>query len=158
MCILDAYISLTSAINYMEAAALFLRFKDNLATITEAFNSSLETRTMPYDVSIPIEVDLLADLLRLHGLDFNSNTPGARRIQGFQQWYLQNEGAVNEVMQRVLEDKRAYIRTATGTVLQKELLIRRLEFFNETAHTLDTMMVQQQLKSPKHHTYYFLEQ
>ncbi|WP_377469202.1 hypothetical protein [Pontibacter silvestris] len=51
----------------MEAAALFLRLKNNLATITEAFNSPLETRSMPYNVSVPLEIDLLAGILRLYG-------------------------------------------------------------------------------------------
>ncbi|WP_299755574.1 hypothetical protein [uncultured Pontibacter sp.] len=140
----------------MEAAALFLRFKDNLARIASALNSKLEVRTMPYNTSIPLEVDLLADVLRLHGLDFTSSTPGATRLFDFQQWYGQNETQVNEVMHRVLEDKRAYMKTATGTVLQKEMLYRRLEFFKETAHTLEVMMIQQNLHSPKHFNYPYL--
>lgn len=140
----------------MEAAALFLRFKDNLARIASALNSKLEVRSMPYNTSIPLEVDLLADVLRLHGLDFTSATPGAARLFDFQQWYAQNETSVNEVMHRVLEDKRAYMKTATGTVLQKEMLYRRLEFFKETAHTLEVMMIQQNLHSPKHFNYPYL--
>ncbi len=140
----------------MEAAALYFRFKDNLATIAGALNSKLEVRSMPYNTSIPLEIDLFADVLRLHGLDFSSVTPGASRLFDFQQWYAQNEEAVNEVMHKVLEDKRAYMKTATGTVLQKEMLYRRLEFFKETAHTLEVMMAQQQLHSPKHFSYPFL--
>jgi hypothetical protein len=140
----------------MEAAALFLRFKDNLARIASALNSKLEVRSMPYNTSIPLEVDLLADVLRLHGLDFSSSTPGAARLFDFQQWYGQHETQVNEVMHRVLEDKRAYMKTATGTVLQKEMLYRRLEFFKETAHTLEVMMIQQNLHSPKHFNYPYL--
>ena len=140
----------------MEAAALYVRFKDNLATILGALNSKLEVRSMPYNVSIPLEVDLLADILRLHGLDFRSEAPGAARLDDFTRWFQQNENAVMDVMQRVMEDKRAYMKTSGGTVLQKEMLIRRLEFFNETAHTLDVMMRQQQLQSPKHFTYPFL--
>lgn len=140
----------------MEAAALYFRFKDNLATIAGALNSKLEVRSMPYNTSIPLEIDLFADVLRLHGLDFSSVTPGASRLFDFQQWYAQSEEAVNEVMHKVLEDKRAYMKTATGTVLQKEMLYRRLEFFKETAHTLEVMMAQQQLHSPKHFSYPFL--
>ncbi len=140
----------------MEAAALYFRFKDNLATIAGALNSKLEVRSMPYNTSIPLEIDLFADVLRLHGLDFSSVKPGASRLFDFQQWYAQNEEAVNEVMHKVLEDKRAYMKTATGTVLQKEMLYRRLEFFKETAHTLEVMMAQQQLHSPKHFSYPFL--
>jgi len=140
----------------MEAAALFLRFKDNLISIANALNSKLEIRTMPYNISIPLEIDLLADVLRLHGLDFQSATPGVARLFDFQQWYAQHEAQVNEVMHRVLEDKRAYMKTATGTVLQKEMLYRRLEYFKETAHTLEVMMIQQNLHSPKHFNYPFL--
>ncbi|GAB3827628.1 hypothetical protein GCM10028895_40110 [Pontibacter rugosus] len=140
----------------MEAAALFFRFKDNLATVVGALNSKLEVRSMPYNTSIPLELNLLADVLRLHGLEFNSATPGAARLFDFQQWYAQHEEQVNQVMQRVLEDKRAYMKTATGTVLQKEMLYRRLEYFKEAAHTLDVMMIQQNLHSPKHFSYPFL--
>lgn len=142
----------------MEAAALYLRFKDNLAAIVGALNSKLERRTMPYETTIPLEVDLLAAVLRLHGLEFRSPTPGAMRIQDFQQWFLQNEELVCAVMHRVLDDKRTYMKTTTGTVLQKEMLMRRLEFINETAHTLIVMMEQQQLGSPKQHNYPFLNQ
>ena len=140
----------------MEAAALYLRFKENLTTIVGALNSPLEVRSMPYNTSLPLEVDLFTDVLRLHGLEFNSATPGAKRVQDLHQWYLQNEEKVNEVMHRVLEDKRAYMKTATGVVLQKEMLYRRLEYFKETAHTLKVMMAQQKLHSPKHFNYPFL--
>lgn len=140
----------------MEAAALYLRFKDNLATILHALNSKLEVRSMPYNVSIPLEVDLLADVLRLHGPDFRSETPGVARLEEFVGWFQQNENQVLDVLQHVLEDKRAYMKTAGGVVLQKEMLIRRLEYFNETAHTLDVMMTQQKLNSPKHFKYPFL--
>lgn len=140
----------------MEAAALFFRFKENLATIVGALNSPLQVGTMPYNTSLPLEVDLLADVLRLHGLDFRSETPGAKRLFDFQQWYMQNEEKVNEILHRVLEDKRAYMKTATGVVLQKEMAYRRLEYFKETAHTLEVMMRQQQLHSPKHFNYPYL--
>lgn len=140
----------------MEAAALYFRFKDNLATILGALNSKLEVRSMPYNTSIPLEVDLMADMLHLHGMEFKSETPGAARLQDFQQWYLQHEEQVNEILHRILEDKHAYMRTTSGIVLQKEMMIRRLEFFNETARTLHVMMTQQQLGSPKHHNYPFL--
>ncbi|WP_242923458.1 hypothetical protein [Pontibacter liquoris] len=140
----------------MEAAALYLRFKENLATIVGALHSKLERRTMPFETTIPLEVDLLADVLRLHGLEFSSSTPGALRLDDFQRWFLQQEEQVSSVLHRVLEDKKAYMRTTTGVVLQKEMLMRRLEFINETAHTLSVMLEQQQLGSPKHHNYPFL--
>lgn len=135
---------------------MFFGFKDNLATIAGVLKSGLEVRSMPYNTSIPLETDLLADVLRLHGLDFRSATVGADRLFDFQQWYAQQEDQVNEAMHRVLEDKKAYIKTATGTVLQKEMLYRRLEYFKETAHTLEVMAIQQKLHSPKHFNYPFL--
>ncbi|MDO6389471.1 hypothetical protein Q4E40_04995 [Pontibacter sp. BT731] len=140
----------------MEAAALYVRFKENLATIIGALNSKLEVRSMPYNVSIPLEVDLLADILRLHGLEFKSETTGAARLEDFTRWFEQNENTVMDTLQRVMEDKKAYMKTAGGVILQKEMLIRRLEYFNETAHTLQVMMRQQQLNSPKHFKYPFL--
>ncbi|MCJ8163953.1 hypothetical protein MKJ04_03805 [Pontibacter sp. E15-1] len=140
----------------MEAAALFFRFKENLATVVGAFNSKLEIGTMPYSTSVPLEINLLADLLHLYGHAFSSDVIGTKRAEDFQQWYLQHEAKVNETMHRILEDKKAYIKTATGVVLQKEMLYRRLEFFKETAHTLAVMMAQQQLHSPKHFSYPYL--
>jgi hypothetical protein len=140
----------------MEAAALYVRFKENLATIIGALNSKLEVRSMPYNVSIPLEVELLADILRLHGLEFKSETAGAARLEDFTRWFEQNENTVMDTLQRVMEDKKAYMKTAGGVILQKEMLIRRLEYFNETAHTLQVMMRQQQLNSPKHFKYPFL--
>ncbi len=140
----------------MEAAALFFRFKENLATVVGALNSKLEVGTMPYNTSVPLEINLLADVLRQRGLEFSSDTLGTKRAEAFQQWYLQNEERVNEAMHHILEDKKAYIKTATGVVLQKEMLYRRLEFFKETAHTLEVMMAQQQLHSPKHFNYPYL--
>jgi len=142
----------------MEAAALYFRFRDNIATILGALGSKLEVRTMPYNTSIPLEVDLMASILRIYGLDFKSETRGAARLSDFQQWYLQHEEEANAIMHKVMEDKHAYMRTPAGVVLQKEMLMRRLEYFNETAHTLEVMMRQQKLGSPKHHNYPFLNQ
>ncbi len=140
----------------MEAPVLYLRFKENLDTIIGALNSKLEVRSMPYNTTLPLEVDLLADILRVNGLEFSSDTPRASRLQDFWQWFLQHEEKVSDILQRVMSDKKAYLKTDQGTVLQKEMLYRRLEYFNETAHTLDVMMRQQQLHSPKHFKYPFL--
>lgn len=140
----------------MEAAALFFRFKENIATINGALNTKLEVRSMPYQTAIPLEVDILASILHLHGLEFSSQTPGAKRLEDFQQWFVQNEEQISDVMQTILKDRKAYMKTDQGVVLQKEMLIRRLEYFNETARTLDIMMAQQRLQSPKHFQYPFL--
>ena len=51
-------------------------------------------------------------------------------------------------LQRVLANKRAVMSTPEGRVLTKEMLIRRLEFFNETARQVNVMRTQQSLGSP----------
>jgi hypothetical protein len=52
-------------------------------------------------------------------------------------------------MQRVLTDKHSIMRTPEGRVFTKEMLIRRLEFFNEAARQVNVMRTQQALGSPR---------
>ncbi len=46
-------------------------------------------------------------------------------------------------------DKHAVMRTPEGRVFTKEMLIRRLEFFNEAARQVNVMRTQQALGSPR---------
>ncbi|MGO8608747.1 hypothetical protein ACC848_37890, partial [Rhizobium johnstonii] len=48
----------------------------------------------------------------------------------------------------ILDDKKALMRTPEGRVLTKEMLIRRLEYFNEAARQVNVMRNQQALGSP----------
>ncbi len=67
---------------------------------------------------------------------------------------MQQKSTASDAMHRILEDKRAYMRSPGGaTVLLKEMLIRRLEFFNEIARALQIIKNQQVLGSPKQFTY-----
>jgi uncharacterized membrane protein YgaE (UPF0421/DUF939 family) len=61
-------------------------------------------------------------------------------------------------MQQILNDKRSYMKTPEGTMLTKEMLIRRLEYFNEAARVLHVMHTQSTLHSPLQHNYPHLAQ
>ncbi len=55
--------------------------------------------------------------------------------------YLRHESDTEAIMRRQLEDKKAVMRTPEGRMLVKEMLIRRLEFFNEAARQV-TLLIQ----------------
>jgi hypothetical protein len=82
------------------------------------------------------------------GEDFTLSASGVARLAEFQQQFMKHEGQTLAAMQRVLADKRGTMRTPQGRVLAKEMLIRRLEFFNEAARQVNVMRTQQALGSP----------
>ena len=82
------------------------------------------------------------------GADFRLTTSGMARLAEFQQQFMQHEGQTLAAMQHILADRRATMRTPEGRVLAKEMLIRRLEFFNEAARQVNVMRTQQALGSP----------
>lgn len=137
----------------MEAAKLYETFEQNLLTIQELIRSGLEVRTMPYNVSIPLELRLLCDVLNQANLNFELKTEGLAALDEFIQQFMQVEKTAMEAMRQILENKRSYMKTSEGTVLTKEMLYRRLEFFKETAHTLQVMDAQRKLHSPKQFNY-----
>ena len=59
--------------------------------------------------------------------------------------------AVQQAMEKILNDKRTAMKTPEGKILLKEMLIRRLEYFNETARSMMVMANQTTLKSPIQH-------
>ncbi|MGV3539356.1 MAG: hypothetical protein ACO1OQ_06065 [Rufibacter sp.] len=140
----------------MEAAALYERFEQNLETIFHYIRKGLDVRTTPYHISIPLEVNLLCDVLNQKGFHFQVTKDGVESLAEFHDLYLKEGKRVHDVMHQILEDKRAYIRTADGTVLLKEQLIRRLEYFNEIAHSMEVIARLQQLGSPLQYNYPFL--
>jgi hypothetical protein len=58
------------------------------------------------------------------------------------------EPETEAIMRRLLEDKKSIMRTPEGRMLVKEMLIRRLEYFNEAARQVNVMRIQQSLGSP----------
>lgn len=138
----------------MEAAALYERFEHNVDTILSLINSGLDIRATPFPTSIPLEVNLLCEVLNRSGASFSINREGLDALVEFREEYMQQKSTASEALHQVLEDKKSYIRSPGGaTVLLKEMLIRRLEFFNETARSLKIMKSQQELGSPKQYTY-----
>jgi hypothetical protein len=138
----------------MEAVALYERFENNVNTILSLLDSGLDIRTTPFQTSVPLEVGLLCEVLNRAGASFSISREGTDALAEFREEYMQQKSAASEAMHRALEDKRSYMRSPGGaTVLLKEMLIRRLEFFNETARSLQIMKNQQVLGSPKQYNY-----
>ncbi|KAA9333696.1 hypothetical protein [Adhaeribacter soli] len=135
----------------MEAASLYQRFRENLETIVMLLDKGTDIRTTPLKTSIPLEVNLLCEVLGQKGVFLNIKAEGISAINDLQQAYRQQETAVLDAMAQILEDKRAWMKTPEGKILLKELLIRRLEYFNETARSMMVMTNQTTLKSPIQH-------
>ncbi|MFC5269107.1 hypothetical protein [Adhaeribacter terreus] len=135
----------------MEAAALYQRFKDNLETIIMLLDKGTDIRTTPYTTTMPLEVKLFTEILNQVGLDLNVKAEGLSAVNELYKAYNHQENAVLKAMERILNDKRAAMKTPEGKILVKEMLIRRLEFFNETARSMMVMNNQTTLKSPIQH-------
>ncbi|WP_192823337.1 hypothetical protein [Rufibacter sp. LB8] len=140
----------------MEAAALYERFENNLDIIFGYIKKGLDVRTTPYHITMPLEVNLLCDVLNHKGFDFTVTKDGFDALSEFHDLFMKDSKRVYEAMHQILEDKRAYLRTPEGTVLLKEQLIRRLEYFNEIAHSMEVIARLQQLGSPLQYNYPFL--
>ena len=137
----------------MEAAALYQRFKNNLDTIITLLDKGIDTRTTPYNTTIPLEVHLLAEVLTQVGIDLSVQAEGLGAISDLRRVFIHpdKEAQVMKAMENILNDKRSAMKTPEGKILMKEMLIRRLEFFNETARSMMVMSNQTTLKSPIQH-------
>jgi hypothetical protein len=133
----------------VEVQAYYQQFERNVRIILDALAAGLDLRTTALETSLPIEVYVLCEVLnQAAGENFRLTASGVARLAEFQQQFMQHEGQTLAAMQRVLADRRATMRTPEGRVLAKEMLIRRLEFFNEAARQVNVMRTQQALGSP----------
>lgn len=133
----------------MEAPALFARFEENLNTILAILESNkVDISRTPFESVIPLEVTRLCEILDTAGEHFSVAGTGQQTLFNFRQQYMQHSQSAAEAMAKILNDKKSYMKTPEGTILTKELLIRRLEYFNEMARTFNIMITQQQLGSP----------
>lgn len=132
----------------MEARALYERFEENLNTIIAVINSGVNLDRTPFPVSLPLEINLLCSILNTTGGHFAVQADNVTAVEEFQNLYMQHKDEASQAMAQVLNDKKSYMKTPEGTLLTKELLIRRLEFFNEAARTLNVMGTQKILGSP----------
>ena len=133
----------------MEVQAYYQQFERNVRIILDALAAGLDLSTTALATSLPIEVYVLCEVLNQGaGESFRLTASGVARLAEFQQQFMQHEGQTLAAMQHVLADRRATMRTPEGRVLVKEMLIRRLEFFNEAARQVNIMRTQQALGSP----------
>jgi hypothetical protein len=143
----------------MEAPELYARFEENLNTILAILESNkVDISRTPFSSVIPLEVTRLCEILNTAGEHFAVSGNGLEMLFNFRQQYMQHSQSASEAMARILNDKRSYMKTPEGTQLTKELLIRRLEYLNEMARTLNVMITQQQLGSPLQYQYPQLNQ
>ncbi|KAA9338572.1 hypothetical protein F0P96_07005 [Hymenobacter busanensis] len=132
----------------MEVQGYYDNFPRNLHMVDDALRAGLDLRTTALEVSLPLEIYVLSEVLNQAGGQFRLSTDGLNRVAEFKQQYDAAFDATNAAMQRILDDAKAYMRTPEGRVLTKEMLIRRLEFFNEAARQVNVMRTQQSLGSP----------
>ena len=133
----------------MEAQAYYQQFERNVRIILDALAAGLDLRATALETSLPIEVYVLCEVLnQAAGENFTLTATGVARLAEFQQQFMKHEGQTLAALQHVLAGKRATMRTPEGRVLAKEMLIRRLEFFNEAARQVNVMRTQQSLGSP----------
>ncbi|TGE27058.1 hypothetical protein [Hymenobacter metallicola] len=132
----------------MEVLGYYQQFERNIGIILDALRAGLDLRTTPLEVSLPLEVYVLCEVLNEGGATYRLTTEGVARLAEFEEQYLRQEAETEAIMRRILEDKRSFMRTPEGRVLTKEMMIRRLEYFNETARLVNVMRTQQALGSP----------
>jgi hypothetical protein len=133
----------------MEVQAYYEQFERNVRIILDALAAGLDLRTTALETSLPLEVYVLCEVLNQGGGEqFSLTASGVARLAEFQQQFMRHEGQTLAAMNRILADKRGTMRTPEGRVLTKEMLIRRLEFFNEAARQVNVMRTQQALGSP----------
>ena len=137
----------------MEVPGYYQQFERNVEILLEALQAGLDLRTTALHTSLPLEVYVLCEVLNQGGDHFRLATQGLDRLAEFHQQYLKHESETESIMRRILDDKKAFMRTPEGRVLTKEMLIRRLEFFNEAARQVNVMRTQQALGSPAQHSY-----
>lgn len=133
----------------MEAAGYYQQFERNLAIILSGLEAGLDIRTTALAISLPLEVYVLSEVLNQAGGQFRLTTESPLdRLREFYAQFRQNEDGTESLMQRILADKKGIMRTPEGRVLTKEMLIRRLEYFNEAARQVNVMRNQHALGSP----------
>ncbi|GAB3836408.1 hypothetical protein [Hymenobacter jeollabukensis] len=132
----------------MEVQGYYDSFSRNLHMVDDALRAGLDLRTTALETSLPLEIYVLSEVLNHGGASFQLTTDGLARVAEFKQQYEASFDNSNAIMRRLLDDAKDYMKTPEGRVLTKEMLIRRLEFFNEAARQMNVMRTQQSLGSP----------
>ncbi|SHK34622.1 hypothetical protein [Hymenobacter psychrotolerans] len=135
----------------MEASAYYQQFERNIDIIFDALQVGLNLRTTALATSLPLEIYVLCEVLNQGGAEFRLTSEGVARVAEFMEQFQPRKAETQAIMARLLQDQRAVMRTPEGRVLTKEMLIRRLEYFNEAARQMNVMRTQQALGSPDQH-------
>ena len=135
----------------MEASGYYQQFERNIDIIFDALRVGLNLRTTALATSLPLEIYVLCEVLNQGGAQYRLTTEGIERVGEFLAQFESQKAATEAIMARLLSDHRALMRTPEGRVLTKEMLIRRLEYFNEAARQVNVMRTQQALGSPDQH-------
>jgi len=132
----------------VEVQNYYQQFERNVQIILNALAAGLDLHTTSLATSLPLEVYILCEVLNQEGEHFHLTTEGVARLAEFAQQYLHHEAQTEAVMRRTLADQKSFMTTPEGRVFLKEMLIRRLEYFNEAARQVNVMRTQQALGSP----------
>ncbi|MBC6696938.1 hypothetical protein [Hymenobacter sp. BT190] len=132
----------------MEVPGYYQQFERNIDILLDALQAGLNLRTTALETSLPLEIYVLCEVLNQGGGQYRLTTEGLARVQEFQTQFAAQKTETDAIMRRLLDDQRSSMRTPEGRVLTKEMLIRRLEYFNEAARQVNVMRNQQALGSP----------
>jgi hypothetical protein len=155
---LKKLITYHSLLSPMEARALYERFEENLNTIISIIDSGVDLERTPFPTTLPLEINILCTVLNTTGENFAVQSTGPGAVAEFKDLYMHNKEHASVAMAQILNDKKSYMKTPEGTQLTKELLIHRLEYFNEAARTLNVMVTQKALGSPLQYNYHHTAQ
>ena len=134
----------------MEATALYENFEPNLMTIQRALKTEISYRKTALPDALPLELLELADVLNQGGASFSLKARDLSVVDEFIEQFRAQFQRVMEVLRKQLDDKRTTVWIeGVGSLLVKEKVIRALEYLNEAAALLDTMMVQQKIGNPR---------
>lgn len=137
----------------MEARALYELFEKNLNTILALIKTNADLNRTPFQTALPLEIKILCAVLNTTGQHFEVKASDLNAVEEFHDLYVNQKEHAAQAMEQILNDKRSYMKTPEGTMLTKEMLIRRLEYFNEAARVLTVMQTQKELGSPLQYNY-----
>ena len=134
----------------MEATSLYENFEPNLMTIQRALKTNIPYRKTALPDALPLELLELADVLNQGGTSFSLKARDLSVVDEFVEQYRAQYQRVMDVLRKQLDDKRTTVWIeGVGSLLVKEKVIRALEYLNEAAALLDTMMVQRKIGNPR---------
>ena len=129
----------------------YASLEENLALIAQAVAEDLDLRTTPLSITVPLELNRLAEIFAQAGTTVALTQPGLAAVSEFYELFQRRRDELLATMQRIFADKRAVMRVPEGRVLTADQLWRAVEFIGETARTVLTISTQRRLDSPAQH-------